>query len=290
MSLKAESISNVHLRSEENRTFRLVWKVAKGLFGADKALQSLPETGNVRELCQAIATGFNIELTANQTPEWSKQQSTQAVLIYGPHSFNVEPYLLFSLIEREDVYAVAIESARQLLPASVKDRILSVTPTFMAKDAPRRSGAAGVMQRVRRSLFTNNTERTVSEIREANQQALQRAAQLLKEGHVVVIFPCASGDIKTDRWYAGIGTILQSVLADEAAQDAMLQPFILTQIPFRRLLREMRGRFVKKQANRPPVELSLTWMRAQSASIVGADASVGGIVEQLRSDYLKRLS
>ncbi|MCA9397912.1 hypothetical protein KC573_03705, partial [candidate division WWE3 bacterium] len=244
MSLKGELISNVHSRSEENRAFRLVWIVAKEIFGADKALESLPESGSMRELCQAITARFNIELVTNQTPEWAKRESTQAVLIYGPHTFHVEPYIILSLIERDDVYFVAMESAKQLVPESMKDHVFSVIPTFLAKDAPRRSGVAGVMQWIRRALFTNNTEKTVREIRASNQQALQRVALLLQEGHVVMIFPCASGDIKTDRWYTGIGTILQSV--SNTAEHVMLQPFNLTQISFRRLLREMRSRFVKK--------------------------------------------
>lgn len=290
MTLKSELITNFQQRSKENRTFGVFWKLAKIFVGADRAIESLTDSDDLRELCQAITDGFNIELVCEQTPDWNKKGSKQAVLIFGPHTFHIEPYLLLSLMERKDVYFVAINSAKQLLPDTMKDRILTVTPTFMAKDAPRKPGIDGMLQSLRRALFTNNTNQTVAQIREANQQSLKRAAELLADGHVVMIFPAASGNMVNDRWYGGIGVILEQLEKQKKLEEVVMQPFAITKVSFKKLLREVRKRFVKQKMNEPKVELMLDWMTAYPASALPSAHNPKQMVEQVRQRYVLEFS
>lgn len=289
MTLKSELISNIEITAEGNRTFKFLWLLAKYFAGFDRANESLPDTENLQEACLAILDGFNIDLISDQVPDWSKKESNEAVLVFGPHSAKIDPFLILSMVEREDVYFVAMNIAQGLLPATIQDRILPVTPTFMAKDAPRKSGLAGIIQLFRRALFTNNTSATVEEIKQSNQLSLQRAAELLNAGHVVVIYPCQTKHIETDHWYTGIGVILSELGNQNCLDQVMMQPFALTKISFFKLLLELRKRFVKQKMNEPKIKLLLDWMTTYPASDLPSAHNPKQMVEQVRQSYVRQL-
>lgn len=287
MTLKSELISNIEITAEGNRTFKFLWLLAKYFAGFDRANESLPDTENLQEACLAILDGFNIDLISDQVPDWSKKESKQAVLVFGPHSAKIDPFLILSMVEREDVYFVAMNIAQELLPVTIQDRILPVTPTFMAEDAPRKPGLTGIAQLARRKLFTNDTSATVEEIKQSNQLSLQRAAELLNAGHVVVIYPCQTKHIETDRWYTGIGVILSELNNQNCLDKVMMQPFALTKISFFKLLLELRKRFVKQKMNEPKIKLTLDWMTTYPASVLTASDNPKQIVEQVKNRYVK---
>ena len=87
---------------------------------------------SIAEFCQAMIAGFNIE-PVSKLPEWSSNTAGPGVLIYGPHRFHLEPYILISLLQGRQIYFVAMNSAQQLLPYDFRDRVLPVTSDFPRK-------------------------------------------------------------------------------------------------------------------------------------------------------------
>ncbi|MBP7774798.1 hypothetical protein KA078_03335 [Candidatus Woesebacteria bacterium] len=283
MSAKHELISNVHERSERNKAFWLLWRFSKW-FGTVQALESLPEQGTPSEFCQAIVTGLNLEVST-QLPEWAQSETGHGVLIYGPHSFHLEPYILLSVLSQRDVYFVAQQSARLFTPQAYQDKLLLVSPSHLAHDARKIRGIGGIMQRAKRALFASEDMRSTQEIKETNLQTLHRASELLKDGKVVIIFPTASANIYKNNWHAGIGQIIAPLVANNA--NVLLQPFDITNLSFIQLLFELRKKFVKhKLGSLIPVEIG--WEGAQNLADMQNqlnDSDPNKIVRKLRDQY-----
>lgn len=283
MSAKHELISNVQERSEKNKAFSVWWHISKW-FGSVQALDSLPEQGTPSEFCQAIVAGLNLEVST-QLPEWAQGETGQGVLVYGPHSFHLEPYILLSVLSQRDVYFVAQSSAQLFTPQAYQDRLLVVSPSHLAYDARKKRGFGGIMQRAKRALFASEDMRSSQEIKETNFQTLHRASQLLADGKVVIIFPTASANIYKNDWHAGIGKIVAPLVESNA--NVLLQPFDITNLSFIQLLFELRKKFVKHKLSKPiPVEI--VWDGAQYLSDVHnqfVDSDPKKIAQQLHDLY-----
>ena len=254
LSPKKELLANFEQRSRDNFIFRLFWMYSQ-LYGSKRALESLPETGSLREYCQAILDGFNLEISS-VVPEWLQSENGQGVLIYGPHTYALEPFVLARLLGQREVYFVAISHSLFMLPTEFANLVLPVTPSHLAKDAKRKPGLAGIHQRLSRSMFAKNDLRTAVEMKQDNLAVPQKAAELLNAGKIVVIFPAASDNIYTSNWNNGIGQIIANL--DAETSNVLLQPFDITQITLKQAMHNMRDRFVKQQ-KKPPTTIDVTW-------------------------------
>ncbi|MCA9373135.1 hypothetical protein KC921_03510 [Candidatus Woesebacteria bacterium] len=283
MSAKQELVTNALEQVDKSLPFRFLWTVAH-LVGVEAAIESLPDDGSIAEFCQAMIAGFNIE-PVSKLPEWSSNTAGPGVLVYGPHRFHLEPYILISLLQGRQIYFVAMNSARQLLPYDFRDRVLPVTPTFLGKDARKKPGLSGIVQSVKQSLF-NNEDLTVHQIKQSNQQTVNRAAELLIGGNIVAIFPTASNPITTTDWYAGLGSIVDT-LESNGNVDVLLQPFSIKEFRFMTFLQQMSIKFALEQF-RDPIPVHVDWFPTMSIDqAVGAgDMSPRGIVDKLRTEYL----
>lgn len=283
MSAKHELIGNVQERSEKNRAFSVLWHISKW-FGSAQALDSLPEQGTPSEFCQAIVAGLNLEVST-QLPEWARSETGQGVLVYGPHSFHLEPFILLSVLSQRDVYFVAQSSAQLFTPQVYQDKLLVVSPSHLAYDARKKRGIEGIMQRAKRALFASEDMRSSQEIKTTNLQTLHRASELLAEGKVVIIFPTASANIYKNDWHAGIGQIIVPLVDNNA--NVLLQPFDITNLSFIQLLFAMRRKFVThKPQGAIPVEIG--WDGAQHLSDVHnqfVDSGPKKIAQQLHDLY-----
>lgn len=254
LSPKQELIANFEQRSRDNFIFRLFWMYSQ-LYGSKRALESLPETGSLSEYCQAILNGFNLEISS-ELPEWLQSENGQGVLIYGPHTYHLEPFILANLLSHREIYFVALSHSLFMLPDEFQAMSLPVTPSHLAKDARKMPGLAGIRQRISRSMFAKDDMRSVAEMKRANLDVLQKAAELLKAGKVVIIFPAASDDIYNSGWNNGLGNIIHYL--DPEIDNVLLQPFDITQITFGKAIRNMRSTYVLHRPGEP-TKIDVTW-------------------------------
>ena len=256
-------------RAERSRSFGLIYKLGKIFFGAREAFDSLPAEASLSEYCQKLINGLGIKIET-ELPQWVDQQS-QAVLLVAPHSFHAEPQILIALLEKriDEVYFVAYPSAEFMLPEEHKDKIIPIVPTFFASDAPRppvTNPKKRVEQAVKKRLFGGTQiSMTTEEINQLNEDSFRRAASLLKQGNIVVIFPTANHNILQDKWGRGIGEIVLRHIGDGQeqvqAQDILFQPLRISNHHLTDFLMKMRQKFVKGQ-DVTPITVRLDWGQA----------------------------
>ena len=282
---KQELIANFEQRAKDSFSFRLLWQYYK-LSGGKHALESLPESGALHDYSKATLAMFNLQVESD-LPEWLQSETGQGILIYGPHTFRLEPFILSHLLSRREIYFVAISRSLFMLPEKFQDMVLPVTPSYLAKDARKRSGVAGINQRIRQSMFTNDDMRTVAEMKQANLAVSQKAAELLRAGKVVVIFPSSARDMYSSRWNNGIGQIVSYL--DPEIDNVLLQPYDMTQISIRTAMRNMRRKYVLHQ-NEEPTQIDVTWKPPLTVAEVYTDTQINNpepseIAELLAQNY-----
>lgn len=246
-SPKQELLANFEQRSRDNFIFRLLWFCSQ-FYGSKQAIHSLPDYGTIQDYGKAITEGFNLEVRSD-LPEWLQSENGQGVLIYGPHTYALEPFVLAQLLGQRELYFVAISHSLFMLPTEFSHMVLPVTPSHLAKDAKKKPGFAGIHQKLSRSMFAKHDLRTAAEMKQANLAVPQKAAELLKAGKVVIIFPAASEDIYTSSWNNGIGHIIANL--DSESNNVLLQPFDITQITLRKAMRSMRKKYILGRQEKP---------------------------------------
>ncbi len=293
---KEDLVNQIEARANNSRSFKLIYRLGKVFFGAQKAVDSLPSEASLSEYCQKLIDGLGIKIET-KLPQWADQQG-QAVLVIAPHEFHAEPQILLALLKKrtDDVHFVAYPSAEFMLPPEHRDRIIPIAPTFFASDAPKPpliKPKKRVEQRVKRILFgSTQASMTMEEINQMNERSLHIAAKLLTQGKIVVIFPTANHDIFQAKWGRGIGEIVFQLKSNyPGSQDVLLQPLNVSQHRLTDFLRKMREKFVKGQ-DVTPITVRLDWGQASkidSMSDLPAEINPRRIADFLQQAYRQSL-
>jgi hypothetical protein len=168
------------------------------------------------------------------------------VLVYANHITGLDPYLLSSAIDRDDVYFLSdIYQTRK--GAAVAAHIIPVYYSTW-QDSFRRFGMSFFGFLMMR-LLVGTVPKSIA--RKRNAEAIARAVSYLKKENVVIIFP-SGGEKKANRWKKGIGEIV--VNCREKNVSLVLYKCFFTQLQESDLVKHfVTGR---KYLKRFPVKLS----------------------------------
>ena len=129
----------------------------------------------------------------------------KGLLIYANHPTGLDPYLISSVINRDDVYILA-DVYQATKGKAIGSHIIPVYYSSM-KEVLSRSGIAFfgyIMMRLISGTVTH------IEARKRNMEALDTVIRYVREGKCVVLFP-SGGAKKNLRWKKGIGSIVHTI-------------------------------------------------------------------------------
>ncbi len=124
-------------------------------------------------------------------------------LIFGNHPTGLDPFIIAACLNREDVYIVA-DIYQKNKGKNIGKQIIPITYSRTKKNLYNRGFLNTIGFYVMRQLTGYAKP---EDVRVQNKHTIEKAAQLLKEGHVVIIFP-DGGSNNPELWYNGIGEII----------------------------------------------------------------------------------
>jgi 1-acyl-sn-glycerol-3-phosphate acyltransferase len=126
-------------------------------------------------------------------------------LIFGNHPTGLDPYILSSIIERDDVYIVA-DIYQQRKGNNIGKHIVPIVYARTQKNLDNREFLNKIGFYIMRQ-FTGYVDKNLVKIQ--NEQTVKTAGKLIQEGHVVIIFP-DGGSNNPEFWYNGIGEVIKT--------------------------------------------------------------------------------
>jgi 1-acyl-sn-glycerol-3-phosphate acyltransferase len=126
-------------------------------------------------------------------------------LIFGNHPTGLDPFIIASQLKRNDVYIVADIYQKQK-GEYIGQHIVPIVYSRTRKNLNNRGFLNSIGFYIMRQLSGYVDQETV---KKQNKQTIKQAANLLKQGHVVIIFP-DGGSNNPELWYNGIGEIIKS--------------------------------------------------------------------------------
>lgn len=132
-----------------------------------------------------------------------KFPSKGAVLVYANHPTGLDPYLISSVLGRNDVYFLS-DIYQTLKGKEIASHILPIYywSVFDFIFKPILSWPGFFIMRIRKGLIRKNLARS------QNRKSLDNAVKLLSKGNVVLIFP-SGGEAFYRPWKSGIGKIIK---------------------------------------------------------------------------------
>ncbi|MDQ3239478.1 MAG: 1-acyl-sn-glycerol-3-phosphate acyltransferase [bacterium] len=146
---------------------------------------------------------FLKELKIGVTPS-SNEVFEGGCLIFGNHPTGLDPFVIASCLNRDDVYIVA-DVYQKNKGANIGEHIIPIYYSRTQNNLKNRSMLNSIGFYIMR-IFTGY-ENDIS-VKEKNVQAIETAAKKLIEGHIVIIFP-DGGSNNPELWYNGIGEIIK---------------------------------------------------------------------------------
>jgi 1-acyl-sn-glycerol-3-phosphate acyltransferase len=126
------------------------------------------------------------------------------ILIFANHPTGLDPYLIVSALDRNDVYVVA-DIYQKNKGHNIGNHVIPIIYTQSRKNIANR-GILNAIGFIVMRIFTGYEAE--DKVKQHNRKAIEKAAQLLTEGNVVIIFP-DGGSNNTAYWYTGIGEIIK---------------------------------------------------------------------------------
>ncbi len=228
-------------------------------------------TNSTREYLQQL----NI-LTDRDTP----LSITGGALIFGNHPTGLDPFLITSCLNREDIYIVA--DVYQKNKGNYIGR--HIVPIIYAR-TQRNLNNRGFLNSIGFYVMRLLTGYEAPEqVKIQNEQTVKQAAQLLIDGHIVIIFP-DGGSNNPELWYNGIGDILKKTSVEE--KDIKLFATQISGISTSRLIRHFlwnKKIFLKKN----PIHITLSEpLTMEMLNIKTTDGS-HEITERLRMEFVTK--
>jgi 1-acyl-sn-glycerol-3-phosphate acyltransferase len=125
-------------------------------------------------------------------------------LIFGNHPTGLDPFIIASCLNRDDIYIVA-DVYQKNKGQHIGEHIIPIYYSRTQKNLRNRGILNSIGFYVMR-IFTGYYDPET--VKEKNITAIETAAKMLTEGHVVIIFP-DGGSNNPELWYNGIGEIIK---------------------------------------------------------------------------------
>lgn len=261
----------------------------------------LPFTRSIREqaaqtdLPTALNHAFsaaNIDIsTQGDTSQWNKTGTP--TLLLGDHRSGLERLPLmaaFGQLERRDIRFIAVPHSlavniTKILDPKGSDYTLPVLPELLASD---RSFQMDRYTKTR--ILHRKTLPPRDEIKRLNQQTFQDAAQLLKLGFAINIFPAGHVDINiNEQWPKGTGEILSRV-PDEVRSQTIVVPYRFEDdYKAEKLAKAFLTRSLGKRPKKRTFTLTVGPQKTV-LELIGSDQNPRSISDKLQAHYISALN
>lgn len=258
-----------------------MWRFAQwasGLPEYAKEMQRVEEKlekDGVGPAIREIMGKLGIEVEANVNPEWLSTQGSP-VLLYGNHAARLEPWLLATLLDRNDVACVGGRMMQKAGP-NIESHILPVIPKKYAKGGGRRTI-------VEKTVFGDG-DLDVDEATKLNQASMQEAGKRLGDGWLVGIFPTATEAIDS-KWRKGLGEIIKNTPQNS---EVRLVPTHFGDLKYREILKSIRRVYGKGKEPKHRI-VDINFGEELRLSDLPPNMSAEEITQFLKQDYLKKFS
>jgi hypothetical protein len=180
--------------------------------------ESQIEKKSVPVVAKSIFDYLGLEIPQDELPDEFSQPGQPAILLGLNHEAVVEPIILISLLNRDDIKFPGMKVFQYLGP-NISEYILPLLPKKVAIDY---SGNTKPSISNKLDPFYQLyclEDKSIEEIGRLNQSSLHQAAGHLAEGGALIIFPNGGRSINCP-WYQGIGQII-----------SRLPPEVITSVP-----------------------------------------------------------
>ncbi|MDQ3098612.1 MAG: 1-acyl-sn-glycerol-3-phosphate acyltransferase [bacterium] len=226
-------------------------------------------SASTREYLSDLNIGINI-----QTP----LETSGPALIFGNHPTGLDPFIIASCLNREDVYIVA-DIYQKNKGKNIGKQIIPITYARTKKNLYNRGFLNTIGFYAMRQLTGYSKP---DEVRIQNKETIERAAQLLKDGHVVIIFP-DGGSNNPELWYNGIGEIITH--SSEKRKSIQLYAAQITGISTAKIIRHFlfdRRSYLKNN----PLKVTLSQPFTLEKLNIENENKSNIITERLREEFI----
>lgn len=199
------------------------------------------ESGGVAAATAEVFRRANIHIQLEgETSDWFREGN--GALYVGDHQNGMESLVLLAVcgsMGREDMHFIAKPfSVQSALRASLGARAVGMTLPVIPRTSA--SDRDDIWNRdLYWRILNQNKLPTTDEIRQYNTASLERAKNLVAEGHAVTIYPTGGVmDATKNTWQRGLGNIIAS-LSDEQRHAVGVVPFKFQDLSRIRLLRAL---------------------------------------------------
>jgi len=234
--------------------------------------------------CTVSAARLGLECEFDLSDYAQKVLGAESVIVYGNHPTILTPFLVASAAGRDDMRFFIVDYVIRLIPSFGKYALPLRVPAVRARVEWRRGGIKRVISRRLARVFVSREARV--DARQANQRALSDGVRHLEQGGCVVIFP-GGGGREVERWYPGIGRLVEEVRGHRQAHDVFLLPMhedtrseAHVYGAFRRLARGTSSR----AGHRLHVRVRFAEPK-RLQEFIPPDASCDEIIRKLQADY-----
>ena len=187
--------------------------------------EAMVEHNSVPEVARNVYDYLALDLRCSELPREFSQTSQPAILLGLNHEAVVEPIIVLSLLDRNDLKFPGMKLFQYLGP-NVSELILPLLPGKVATDysGSLKPTLANKLDPIYRLYCIEN--KSAEEIFRQNQNSLQQAADHVSAGGAVLIFPNGGRSIDSS-WYPGIAQIISRLSPDVIASTPIF-PISLT--------------------------------------------------------------
>lgn len=208
------------------------------------------------------------------------------VVVYGNHPSQITPLFVAAALGRQDLRFLCIELYPQFLPA--------VTPyafplqRSLLRQWRDRFGSGFQHTLALSLLFLVEEQKRYADAREHNRQALRAAANHVRGGGSVLIFPMGEATGWRD-WFQGIGILAKDLAQTAAQRPVYFAPFFIENESNARLYSLLSttpfGRWRRRRLNRDPVRIRFGRPVSVAEIVPAPTALPPAIARQLQSRY-----
>jgi len=142
--------------------------------------------------------------------EDAKSEIKGGCLIFGNHPTGLDPYIISSILGRDDIYIVA-DIYQKRKGENIGKQVIPIVYSRTQKNLANREFLNKIGFYVMRQ-FTGYVDRAV--VKKNNEKTIQIAGKLIQDGHVVLIFP-DGGSNNPEFWFNGIGEVIKTATSNQ---------------------------------------------------------------------------
>lgn len=209
---------------------RLIYRLDRKVVGFGNVFSRLVELDHnigkegFSRACALFLKYFGVDYRLNCGEDIRRRVTKEPTLIIGlNHNAFIEPLVTGSVIGRDDSFAIANITYTKAGP-NISKHLIGVMQSKFATDYPgrRRTRLGDPI-----APIYGHQKYTTSEIQNINKKAFRRVGHLLKNRHLVLVYPGGGTPANGSRWRRGIGEIIKN-MKEIGLDDIEIVPAVVT--------------------------------------------------------------